>query len=79
MRRRRCRSHRINIDNGVKLEAATYRFKRIPDADGRKSFEYSGKVGDLDVTGTFSIDTDGAPHEMEVKVRWGTITTKRVE
>lgn len=65
----------INIDNGVKLEPATYTFKRV----GERAFEYAGKVGDLDIEGKFSIDADGAPHEIEVKVRWGTITTKRVD
>lgn len=65
----------INIDNGVKLDAGTYTFKRVSE----RAYEYSGKVGELDVTGTFSLDADGAPHEMEVKVRWGTITTKRVD
>ena len=69
----------INVDASVKLEPAAYTFKRLADADGRKSYEYSGKQGDLDVAGTFSIDTDGAPHEIAVKVKWGTFLTKRVE
>jgi imidazolonepropionase-like amidohydrolase len=65
----------INIDNGAKLDPGTYTFKRV----GERSFEYGGKVGDLDITGSFSFDADGAPHEIEVKVRWGTLTTKRVD
>jgi imidazolonepropionase-like amidohydrolase len=65
----------ISIDNSVKLEPGSYKFTRVSD----RSFDYAGKVGDLDVTGKFSFDADGAPHEIEVSVRWGTITTKRVD
>ncbi len=69
----------VSIDSSVKLDPAAYTFKRLADADGRRSYEYAGKQGALDIAGTFSIDADGAPHDIEVKVKWGTFLTKRVE
>lgn len=69
----------VTLDNNVQLDPATYTFKRLADEDGRRSYEYAGKQGALDVAGMFTIDRDGAPHQIEVKVKWGTFVTKRVE
>jgi hypothetical protein len=68
----------VMTDNAIQLEPASFTFKRLDDADGRRRYELSGKNGKLDVTGSFSVDADGAPHEVEVAVPWGKFVTKRV-
>ena len=67
------------VESGVRLDPATFTFKRAPDADGRRVYDITGKHGKLDVTGKLSVDSDGAPHEVTLTVRWGTFVTKRVE
>jgi imidazolonepropionase-like amidohydrolase len=69
----------VMVDNGVKLEPATFTFKRLPDTNARRVYEINGKHGDLDLKGRFSVDKDGMPHDVEATVRWGTFVTKRVE
>lgn len=69
----------IMVENGVRLDPATFTFKRAPDANGRRVYEITGKHGKLDVTGKLSVDSDGVPHEVTLTVRWGTFVTKRVE
>lgn len=39
----------------------------------------AGMHGKLDVKATFSVDADGAPHEIELAVSWGRFVTRRVE
>jgi imidazolonepropionase-like amidohydrolase len=69
----------VMVENAVRLDPATFTFKRVPDADGRRSYELAGKHGELDLKGKFSVDADGAPHEVSVTVRFGTFVTKRVD
>lgn len=69
----------VMVENAVSLEPARFTFKRLPDAGGRKSYEVTGKNGKLDLTGKFTVDPDGAPHDVEATVKFGTFTTKRVD
>ncbi len=69
----------VMTENAVQLTPASFTFKRIEDLDGRRRYEISGKHGAMELTGTFSVDADGAPHVVEVKVPFGTFITKRVE
>jgi imidazolonepropionase-like amidohydrolase len=72
-------SAEVMVDTSVRLDPATFTFKRLPDADGRRVYELGGKHGELDLKGKFSVDSDGAPHDIEATVKWGTFSTKRVE
>jgi hypothetical protein len=69
----------VVIEAAVSLDPGVFTFKRLPDADGRRIYELSGTHGSMDLTGRFSVDADGAPHEIELKVKWGTFVTTRVE
>jgi hypothetical protein len=69
----------VMIEAAVSLVPGVFTFKRVPDVDGRRIYEMSGTHGSMDLAGRFSVDTDGAPHEVEVKVKWGTFVTTRVE
>jgi hypothetical protein len=69
----------VMIEAAISLEPGAFTFKRLPDADGRRIYEISGTNGKLDVAGRFTVDADGAPHEVELKVKWGTFVTTRVE
>ncbi len=69
----------IMIEQGVRLDPATFTFKRLPDADGKRMYELSGKHGKLPVTGKLSVDADGMPRDVEVTVPFGTFVTKRVD
>jgi hypothetical protein len=69
----------VMTDNAVQLEPASFTFKRLDDQDGRRRYELSGKNGKLDVTGEFSVDVDGAPHEVVLTVPWGKFVTKRID
>lgn len=67
----------VLVDASVQLAPSTLRIKRAADKDGRRLYEVTGKVGDLDLTGSFSFDADGAPHEVTATVKWGTFVTRR--
>ncbi len=69
----------IMTDGGVRIDPASFTFTRRADAGGRRVYDLTGKHGELDLTGTFSVDPDGAPHEVQVSVIFGTFITRRVE
>lgn len=69
----------VMMNSAIELEPASFTFKRLEDQDGRRRYELGGKNGKLDVTGQFSVDPDGAPHEVEVTVPWGKFVTRRVD
>jgi hypothetical protein len=69
----------VMVENAVRLDPATFTFKRLPDADGRRVYEILGKHGELDLKGKLTVDKDGVPHDVEATVKWGTFVTKRVD
>lgn len=69
----------VMTDSGLKLDPASFTFERLSDADGRRMYKLAGKHGQLDATGTFSVDKDGAPHDVSVTVVFGTFGMKRVD
>lgn len=69
----------VVVEGGVTLVPGVFTFKRLPDGDARRVYEMSGTHGTMDVAGKFSVDPDGAPHEIAVKVKWGSFVTTRLE
>jgi imidazolonepropionase-like amidohydrolase len=69
----------VMTEGGLRLDPARFDFTRQPDADGRRVYAMVGKHGNLDFTGTFSVDADGAPHEVSLTLRFGTFAMRRVE
>ncbi|MCB9559958.1 MAG: amidohydrolase family protein [Kofleriaceae bacterium] len=69
----------VVTDGGLRLTPGRFTFTRQPDADGRRVYGIAGTHGELDLTGTFSVDPDGAPHQVSLTVRFGTFVTTRVE
>ena len=69
----------VVTDMGLRLDPARFTFTRKPDADGRRVYDLTGTHGKLDVTGSFSVDKDGAPHEMSLALKFGTFVIRRVE
>jgi imidazolonepropionase-like amidohydrolase len=69
----------VMIEQAVRLDPATFTFTRVADREGRRAYELTGKHGDLDLRGKFSVDGDGVPHTIEATVKWGTFVTRRVD
>jgi imidazolonepropionase-like amidohydrolase len=69
----------VMVEDGVRLEPGTFTFVRLPDADGRRVYSLKGTHGALALDGTFTVDADQVPHDIEVKLRWGTFAIRRVE
>ncbi len=68
----------VVTDTGLKLDPGRFTFTRKPDDGGRRSYEMTGVHGSLDLTGKVSIDADGAPHEVELVLKFGTFAMRRV-
>ena len=43
----------------------------------RRVYSIAGKHGEMDISGTFSVDADGAPHELELTIPFGTFGMRR--
>ncbi len=69
----------VMTDQGLRLDPAHFTFTRQPDVDGRRVYKLEGAVGKLDLTGTFSVDRDGAPHEVSITLKFGTFVLRRIE
>lgn len=69
----------VMTDNGLRVDPASFTFERLADADGRRMYKLAGKHGKMDLTGAFSVDKDGAPHDVLVTVSFGTFAMKRTE
>jgi hypothetical protein len=68
----------VRTERGVALEPGTYTYTRRDDREGRRVYDVVGTVGKLALTGTLTVDADGAPHEATATVKWGTFTTRRL-
>ncbi|HVK88720.1 MAG TPA: amidohydrolase family protein [Kofleriaceae bacterium] len=69
----------VLTDGTPRLEPTVLTFTRRPDADGRRVFEFTATYGSEPASGTLSLDPDGTPHTIEIKVKWGAFVTKRIE
>lgn len=67
----------VMTERSLTLEPGTFTFTRSPDADGRRVYAVTGKLGRLDVKGHMSVDADGAPHEVSLTVVFGTFVIRR--
>jgi imidazolonepropionase-like amidohydrolase len=67
----------IIAEQSLRLDPGTFTATRSPDADGRRVYAFTGKNGRLDLKGTFSVDADGAPHEVSLTLVFGTFVMKR--
>ena len=69
----------VVTDTGLRLDPARFTFTRKPDAGGRRTYDLTGTHGKLELTGTFTVDADGAPREISLKVTFGTFVIRRVD
>lgn len=69
----------VMTDNGLRLDPGRFTFTRKPDAGGRRVYDLTGTHGKLDLTGTFTVDRDGAPHEISLTLKFGTFVIRRVD
>ncbi len=68
----------VMTDQGLRLDPAHFTFTRQPDAEGRRVYELEGMVGKMEMSGTFSVDRDGAPHEVSITLKFGTFAIRRL-
>lgn len=76
---RTIRSIVARTERGLTLELVTLELTRAADTDGRRHYDLTGSIGPLPLTGTFTVDPDGAPHEVSLTVSFGTFATRRVD
>jgi imidazolonepropionase-like amidohydrolase len=69
----------VVTDRLITLDPGVFTSTRSPDADGRRVYTIAGKNGKFDVTGTYSIDADGLPHEVNLKLVFGTFAWRRLD
>jgi hypothetical protein len=69
----------VMTDTGLRLDPAHFTFTREPDAEKRRVYKLEGTHGKLELSGTFSVDPDGAPHEVTISLKFGTFALRRVE
>lgn len=69
----------VLTEGALAVVPGAFTFTRTPDAGGRRRYTLTGTHGDMAVTGAFTVDTDGAPHEVTVTVKFGTFVTRRFE
>jgi imidazolonepropionase-like amidohydrolase len=69
----------VMTDTGLRLDPAHFTFTREPDAEKRRVYKLQGTHGKLELSGTFSVDPDGAPHEVIISLKFGTFVLRRVD
>lgn len=67
----------VQAERELSLEPGTFTATRSPDAGGRKVYTIEGKNGRFDIEGGFSVDADGAPHEVTLTLVFGTFVMRR--
>ena len=67
----------VQAERSLALDPGAFTATRQPDTAGRRIYAITGRNGRLDVKGTFSVDPDGAPHEVSVTLIYGTIVIRR--
>jgi hypothetical protein len=67
----------VAADRLITLDPGVFTATRSPDAEGRRVYAIAGKNGKFDVTGWFSVDADGLPHEVNLKLVFGTFIWRR--
>lgn len=69
----------VMTDTGLRLDPARFTFTRKPDTDGRRTYDFTGTHGKLDLTGSFTVDKDGAPHEVSLTLKFGSFVIRRAD
>lgn len=69
----------VLTEGALAVVPGAFTFTRTPDAGGRRRYTLTGTHGDMAVTGAFTVDADGAPHEVTITVKFGTFVTRRLE
>ena len=69
----------VMTEGKLALYPGTFAFTRTADTGAQRGYTFTGKHGDLDVTGRVMVDADGAPHEVTVTVKFGTFVTHRLD
>jgi hypothetical protein len=67
----------VIAERALALDAGTFTATRLADKDGRRTYAFAGTHGKLDLKGGFSVDADGAPHEVTLTLMFGTIVMRR--
>ncbi|HUQ04749.1 MAG TPA: amidohydrolase family protein, partial [Kofleriaceae bacterium] len=67
----------VLAERSLSLDPGTFTATRIADKDGRRTYDFVGKNGKLDLKGGFSVDADGAPHEVTLTLVFGTFVMRR--
>ncbi len=68
----------VMTDTGLKMHAGRFTFTRKADEGGRRVYDMAGTHGPLDLKGTFSIDPDGLPSSVELTLKFGVFSMRRV-
>jgi imidazolonepropionase-like amidohydrolase len=76
-KRRTVTAVEVIAEQALRLDPGTFTMTRAPDADGRRVYAVTGKTGKLDLKGTFTVDADGAPHEVSLTLVFGTFVMRR--
>jgi imidazolonepropionase-like amidohydrolase len=69
----------VMTDTGLRLDPGRFTFTRKPDTDGRRTYDFTGTHGKLELTGSFTVDRDGAPHEVSLSLKFGTFIMRRAD
>lgn len=68
----------VITDRLITLDPGAFTVTRSPDAEGRCVYAITGKAGKFDLAGWYSIDADGLPHEVNLKLVFGNFVWRRL-
>lgn len=57
----------VMTEKGLRPDPARFTFTRRHDVEERRVYDLAGTHGDKRLTGTFTVDSDGAPHEVSAQ------------
>jgi len=68
----------VMTDGALRLDPAHFTFTRRPDDAGKRVYDIAGTHGKLQLTGKLVVDPDGAPAEVTMVLRFGTVVFRRM-